>query len=375
MEALDALDLRVRISRKPNEVPDADPASSRTRRTASYDPEYAQPLLARAGAGRPRVQAVPRALHRQVQPGAFLLGRARPRGDALLRTAGAAASRRRAEPAGLGGARGLLARGQQLRLLARRRPDAVRRVLLRTRTRSRPASRTRASGRRRVLQHRAARVPPAVRRRPHVAHRPTRRCSSSCSRPTRPPRTWRAGIAPRSSAASWSGPSACYGTGGVAASIERRKRRDLGAVGCVREDVDAARTGARRCSTFRSTSSSERGRAVVQQRTLGGERPRAARAARSRSRPAARRRSRRTSLKAPASNVPTLRSSPTICPLTTWARRRRRRVAHARAVHCGAAVALLAVGGDEQRAAGDDVGVRLRRAARSARGCRTGRTP
>ena len=72
----------------PNEIPDAIPFGE-DRAHASYDPDAAQPLLARAPAGRPGVQAVPRALSRQVQPGALLLGQLRPRGDALLRAAGA----------------------------------------------------------------------------------------------------------------------------------------------------------------------------------------------------------------------------------------------------------------------------------------------
>ena len=45
-------------------------------------------VLARARAERSRVQAVSLGLHRQVQPGALLLGRARPRRDAILRPAG-----------------------------------------------------------------------------------------------------------------------------------------------------------------------------------------------------------------------------------------------------------------------------------------------
>ena len=62
-------------------------------------------------AGRPRVQAIPRRLHRQVQPGAFLLGQLRSRGDALFRPPRAAASGRRSRSAGRGRARSLFARG------------------------------------------------------------------------------------------------------------------------------------------------------------------------------------------------------------------------------------------------------------------------
>ena len=47
----------------------------------------------------------------KASPGAFLLGQLRPRGDALLRTTRAAASRRRAGPAGRRDPRSLFARG------------------------------------------------------------------------------------------------------------------------------------------------------------------------------------------------------------------------------------------------------------------------
>ena len=63
---------------------------------------------------------------RQGEPGAFLLGQLRSGGDALFRAARAAPSRRRAEPARRGGARGLFARGVERGLLAgRRRADRL----------------------------------------------------------------------------------------------------------------------------------------------------------------------------------------------------------------------------------------------------------
>ena len=59
-------------------------------------------------------------LPRQSQPGAFLLGQLRSRGDAFLRPARAASSGRRAGASRRGDARGLFARSQQRGLLAGR---------------------------------------------------------------------------------------------------------------------------------------------------------------------------------------------------------------------------------------------------------------
>ncbi len=157
-----------------------------------------QPLLARARAERPRVQAVPLGIHRQVQSGAPLLGRARSGGHALLRADRTGAPGRHSPPAGSGHARGLLARGQQLRVLGWRRGDRLSRRTTPTRIRSRPVSRTRESRRRRrsTAPTCASSSCPTM----WSGHRtiPIARCSSSCSRPTSPPRTSRSGIAPRS---------------------------------------------------------------------------------------------------------------------------------------------------------------------------------
>ena len=79
-------------SPKPNEVADAIPFDEDETHHV-LRPRLRESLLAGARAVRPRVQAVPRPLHRQVQPGALLLGRARPRRHALLRPARPAASR------------------------------------------------------------------------------------------------------------------------------------------------------------------------------------------------------------------------------------------------------------------------------------------
>ena len=73
---------------RPNEVPDAIPFAE-DHVHAAYDPDTCGAFI---GAARGRAcssgsDCVPR----QVEPGAFLLGQLRPRGDALLRSAGAAA--------------------------------------------------------------------------------------------------------------------------------------------------------------------------------------------------------------------------------------------------------------------------------------------
>ena len=128
MAELAAAGVEVAINVVPNEMADPIPFPEDTRH-AAYDAAAAHAVLARAGAGRPRLPPVPHRLPRQGEPGAFLLGRLRPRGDALLRPAGAAASGRHPRPARRGDARGLLARGQQRRLLARQRRLSAGRVL------------------------------------------------------------------------------------------------------------------------------------------------------------------------------------------------------------------------------------------------------
>ena len=84
-------------------------------------------LLARLVQIDARAQALPRRLPRQGQPGALLLGRLRPGGDALLGADGAAAPGRHPARRRRGDARGVFSRGEQRRLLARRRrfPEAA----------------------------------------------------------------------------------------------------------------------------------------------------------------------------------------------------------------------------------------------------------
>src|SRR5580692_5406084 len=80
-----------------------------------------RPVLANACAGQSSLHFVPLAIPRQGEPGALLLGQLRPRGHALLGAHGAAAPQRFAQSRSLGDAGSLLARSQQLRLLAGQR--------------------------------------------------------------------------------------------------------------------------------------------------------------------------------------------------------------------------------------------------------------
>ena len=95
MAALAELGIHVAIDEMPNELPDPIRFSQdtparllRCRRGAA--------LLPDPGQRRSRVQAIPHRLSRQGEPGAFLLGQLRSRGDALFRPPRAAPSRRRA---------------------------------------------------------------------------------------------------------------------------------------------------------------------------------------------------------------------------------------------------------------------------------------
>ena len=139
-------------------------------------------ILARAGAGRSRFQSVSSSLHRQVQSGAFVLGRARPGGHPVFRPARADASRRHSQLARLGDARSVFARSEQLRFLARRRRDRLSGVLF---VRVSRTCRLRASpgqAGRRVLQQRTARVHPSLRRCAAVDSRRIKRCWNFCRR-------------------------------------------------------------------------------------------------------------------------------------------------------------------------------------------------
>ncbi len=153
-----------------------------------------QPLLAGARAGRPRVQDLPRPLHRQVQPRAPVLGGHGSRGHPLFRPPGAGASGRDPEPARSRDARSLLARGEQLRILGRHRADRLPGVLLvRLSVAGRVSRRAGAAGRG-VLQQGLRRVRPACTIACASRRRPTRRSWSSCSPPTSLPPIWPGGI-------------------------------------------------------------------------------------------------------------------------------------------------------------------------------------
>ncbi len=124
------------------------------REHASYDADAANRCWRLLVAGRPRAQAVPRPFRRQGQPRALLLGELRPgvrRGsrDAPHRCIPAAPRTAR-----LRHARGVLARVQQLRLLARRRRGRGARVLRLRVSRAARIRRPSGASRRRALRSR-----------------------------------------------------------------------------------------------------------------------------------------------------------------------------------------------------------------------------
>ena len=123
MQELEGLDLPVTIHATPNEVADAIRFDQDETHRA-YDPEYANRFWRVLRADQSRPARISHAVHRQVQPRPFLLGRARPGRHPILRPASAPASGRDPESARPGDARCLLARSEQLRLLARRRRGA-----------------------------------------------------------------------------------------------------------------------------------------------------------------------------------------------------------------------------------------------------------
>ena len=164
-EEMTKLDLDVKINRQTQRDPERHSIRSR-RSSRRLRPRVRQPLLAGAFAKRPYLQNIPRALRRQVQPGALLLGRTRLGCHPILRPARSAASRRRSQSSGSSRARGLLARGQQLRLLAGRGRHCLSRVLfLRLSGTGRFCQSPDQAGVR-VLQHRSAGIHSPLRRSP-----------------------------------------------------------------------------------------------------------------------------------------------------------------------------------------------------------------
>ena len=117
MGRLRALGIDVRIWTMPVEVADPIPFEQ-DREHAAYDPDAVNRFWRALALARPGVHRIPRPVSRQGEPGAFLLGQLRSRGHPIFRPARAAAAEQSADP-GRGQPRGLFARGQQLRLLAR----------------------------------------------------------------------------------------------------------------------------------------------------------------------------------------------------------------------------------------------------------------
>ena len=92
MTALRDLGVRVSILARPVEIAEAIPFPEDTVHSA-YDADRDAPVLARARRDRPGHEGIPRPVHRQGEPGPFLLGRLRPGDHPLLGPARAAASR------------------------------------------------------------------------------------------------------------------------------------------------------------------------------------------------------------------------------------------------------------------------------------------
>ena len=163
MADLAGLGIAVAIDEMPNELPEPI-RFSQDNRHAVVRPGRGAAVFPDPRQRRPRVQAVPHRLPRQGEPGAFLLGQFRSRGDALFRPPRAAPSRRRAASAGCGRLRGLFARGEQRRLLARQRRDRLSRVLFLCLSGARRLSRHQGAPRGGVLQRGARRIHFALRR-------------------------------------------------------------------------------------------------------------------------------------------------------------------------------------------------------------------
>ena len=183
-------------SPSPFDLPDTTPFPDDTAHR-DLRPGLGQPLLEGAQPGQPAARGVRQRVLRQGQPGAPLLAHARHRRHPLLRSPGddGRIGRR-------GDARGLLAGGDQQRLLVRRRQGADAGLLLLHRARARRPGRCPADARDGPVDrvgHRPSRPAP-LRRRPR--RRPTfgPRCSRSSTAPTTPAPTWPGGT-PRSSPA------------------------------------------------------------------------------------------------------------------------------------------------------------------------------
>ena len=136
------LGIDVRIWPMPVEVPDPIRFEDDTHASLVRSRRRARASGGSCSRSKPVFERVPQRVHRQVQPGAFLLGQLRSGGDAFLGPPRARAAGRRCDHA-----RGVLARGDQPRLLARQRRRCPSRRSTPTPRRSRPASKTRRSSR------------------------------------------------------------------------------------------------------------------------------------------------------------------------------------------------------------------------------------
>lgn len=128
MAELDALQLQVHTSRKPNEVADPLPFD-RNETHRAYDPEYASrfwQILVQADRAFKKFRC---RFIGKCSPRALFLGRPGPGRDAVFRTNGTAAPWRNSKPSGLGDPGSLHARSQQLRVLARGWADSLSGVL------------------------------------------------------------------------------------------------------------------------------------------------------------------------------------------------------------------------------------------------------
>ncbi len=143
------------ISKRPNEVDPAIPFAEDTH--VGYDPAAANAFWQQLVQADRVIGRVPRPVHRQGQSRALLLGFVRPGVHPILRSARAPPSRRCAELRRLGDGGGLLARAEQLRILARRR--GRRGVLLLRVSRTGRVRRRRRPSRGCLLRRRAAAVP------------------------------------------------------------------------------------------------------------------------------------------------------------------------------------------------------------------------
>jgi hypothetical protein len=119
MNALESLGISVNIWTTPTEVSDRIPFEQ-DQKHASYDPEYANRVLAHSSREHEGTKGISFLFHRKGQPNTFFLGRIRSGCHALFRTSSSCAPRHTIRgPFCRCGS--LFSRSKQLRFLARRR--------------------------------------------------------------------------------------------------------------------------------------------------------------------------------------------------------------------------------------------------------------